>query len=90
MIEIEKPNISTVNMSEDGKFGKFIVEPLERGYGTTCLLYTSFSILRSRAYVILRESEKTLLTAEEIILSVLRNSLYFPKSSMIKLRRSAE
>ena len=35
MIEIEKPNISTVNMSEDGKFGKFIVEPLERGYGTT-------------------------------------------------------
>ena len=35
MIEIEKPNISTVNMSEDGKFGKFIVEPLERGYGIT-------------------------------------------------------
>ena len=35
MIEIEKPNISTVNMSEDGKSGKFIVEPLERGYGTT-------------------------------------------------------
>ena len=35
MIEIEKPNISTVNLSEDGKSGKFIVEPLERGYGTT-------------------------------------------------------
>ncbi len=35
MIEIEKPNISTVNLSEDGRSGKFIIEPLERGYGTT-------------------------------------------------------
>ena len=35
MIEIEKPNIETVDLSEDGKVGKFIVEPLERGYGTT-------------------------------------------------------
>lgn len=35
MIEIEKPNIATVNLSEDGRNGKFIVEPLERGYGTT-------------------------------------------------------
>ena len=35
MIEIEKPNITTVNLSEDGTSGKFIVEPLERGYGIT-------------------------------------------------------
>ena len=35
MIEIEKPNIETVDISEDGKVGKFIVEPLERGYGVT-------------------------------------------------------
>ena len=35
MIEIEKPNISTVNLSEDGRSGKFIVDPLERGYGVT-------------------------------------------------------
>ena len=35
MIEIEKPNITTVDLSEDGRKGKFIVEPLERGYGTT-------------------------------------------------------
>ena len=35
MIEIEKPNITTVDLSDDGRFGKFIVEPLERGYGTT-------------------------------------------------------
>lgn len=35
MIEIEKPRIETVEVSEDSKFGKFVVEPLERGYGTT-------------------------------------------------------
>ena len=35
MIEIEKPNISTINLSEDDSRGKFIIEPLERGYGTT-------------------------------------------------------
>ncbi|MBO5757253.1 MAG: DNA-directed RNA polymerase subunit alpha [Clostridia bacterium] len=35
MIEIEKPNIFTVDTSEDGTSGTFIVEPLERGFGTT-------------------------------------------------------
>ena len=35
MIEIEKPNITTVNLSEDGTNGKFIGEPLERGFGIT-------------------------------------------------------
>ena len=30
MIEIEKPNIATINLSEDGRNGKFIIEPLER------------------------------------------------------------
>ena len=35
MIEIEKPNITTVSLSEDGKTGKFVVEPLERGFGIT-------------------------------------------------------
>jgi len=35
MIEIEKPNITIVGESEDGKKGKFIIEPLERGFGTT-------------------------------------------------------
>ena len=38
MIEIEKPRIDTVEMTADGKYGKFVMEPLERGY---CLLYTS-------------------------------------------------
>ena len=35
MIEIEKPNITTANLSADGTCGTFIVEPLERGYGIT-------------------------------------------------------
>jgi len=35
MIEIEKPRIECAEISEDGSYGKFIVEPLERGYGTT-------------------------------------------------------
>jgi len=35
MIEIEKPNIATINLSDDGRNGKFIIEPLERGYGIT-------------------------------------------------------
>lgn len=35
MIGIEKPEIETVEISEDGKYGKFVIEPLERGYGTT-------------------------------------------------------
>ncbi|KUO68718.1 MAG: DNA-directed RNA polymerase subunit alpha [Clostridia bacterium BRH_c25] len=35
MIEIEKPKIECIEMSDDYTFGKFIVEPLERGYGTT-------------------------------------------------------
>ncbi|MFO7247618.1 MAG: DNA-directed RNA polymerase subunit alpha, partial [Bacillota bacterium] len=35
MIEIEKPKIEVVEVSEDGRYGKIVVEPLERGYGTT-------------------------------------------------------
>ena len=35
MIEIEKPKIETVEIGEDAKYGKFVVEPLERGYGNT-------------------------------------------------------
>ncbi len=35
MIEIERPNITIEEVSEDGKYGRFVVEPLERGFGTT-------------------------------------------------------
>ena len=35
MIEIEKPQIEALDLATDGTYGKFVVEPLERGYGTT-------------------------------------------------------
>lgn len=35
MIEIEKPAIECVDRNDDGSYGKFVVEPLERGYGMT-------------------------------------------------------
>jgi len=35
MIAIEKPSIECVEAAEDGSYGKFVVNPLERGYGTT-------------------------------------------------------
>ena len=35
MFDFEKPNIEIAEISEDNKYGKFVVEPLERGYGTT-------------------------------------------------------
>ena len=35
MIEIEKPRIEKVEVSDDNTYGKYVVEPLERGYGTT-------------------------------------------------------
>lgn len=35
MFDFEKPNIEIVEISDDKRYGKFVVEPLERGYGTT-------------------------------------------------------
>ena len=35
MINIEKPRIETLELSENGTYGKFVMEPLERGYATT-------------------------------------------------------
>ncbi len=35
MIGIEKPSIEALDLTADGTYGKFVVEPLERGYGTT-------------------------------------------------------
>ena len=35
MIEIEKPRIEAQDLASNGTYGKFVVEPLERGYGTT-------------------------------------------------------
>ena len=35
MIEIEKPRIEVVDLAADGSYGKFTIEPLERGYAIT-------------------------------------------------------
>ena len=35
MIEIEKPRIETEKLTDDGRYGRFVVEPLERGFGNT-------------------------------------------------------
>ncbi len=35
MFDFERPNITVVEVSEDKKYGKFVAEPLERGYGIT-------------------------------------------------------
>ena len=35
MVEIEKPRIECIDSAEDTSYGKYVVEPLERGYGTT-------------------------------------------------------
>ena len=35
MIGIEKPKVETVDLAPDGTYGKVVLEPLERGYGTT-------------------------------------------------------
>ena len=35
MLEIEKPKVECIQSNEDGTYGKFVVEPLERGYGIT-------------------------------------------------------
>ena len=35
MIGIEKPSITAADMNGDGSYGKFVLEPLERGFGAT-------------------------------------------------------
>ena len=35
MIEIEKPQIECIETPDDASYGKYVIEPLERGYGTT-------------------------------------------------------
>ena len=35
MMEIERPKIETASLSPDGRYGRFVAEPLERGFGIT-------------------------------------------------------
>ena len=57
MLDFKEPNIEIVEISEDKKYGRFVVEPLERGYGTTLgnsLRRIMLSSLPGTAEVILR------------------------------------
>ena len=53
MFDFNKPNIEITDVSEDKKYGRFVVEPLERGYGTTLgnslrrIMLSLFRVLRS-------------------------------------------
>ena len=44
MFDFEKPRIEIAEISEDKKYGRFVVEPLERGYGTTSVSYTHLTL----------------------------------------------
>ena len=48
MIGIEKPRIDTAELSADGSYGKFVVEPLEREYHIRQLPSQSSSLITSR------------------------------------------
>ena len=41
MHKFEKANFNIDQYDETENYGRFVIEPLERGFGTTCLLYTS-------------------------------------------------
>ena len=47
MMEIERPKIETAALSPDGRYGKFVVEPLERGFGTVS--YTHLDVYKRQA-----------------------------------------
>ena len=48
MLAIEKPKIQIIEESSDKRFGRFVVEPLERGYGTTSVSYTHLTLPTNR------------------------------------------
>ena len=59
MIEIEKPRIETEELTEDGKYGKFVVEPLERGFGNTLGTVASSCCFPLLKAVLLHQSRLT-------------------------------
>mgnify|MGYP002094402780 CR=1 FL=1 len=59
MIEIEKPRIETEELTEDGKYGKFVVEPLERGFGNTSATVCAVCCFPLLKAVLLHQSRLT-------------------------------
>ena len=63
MMEIERPKIETASLSPDGRYGRFVAEPLERGFGITLgnsLRRVLLSSLPFTSSPPLRASRKTL------------------------------
>ena len=67
MIEIEKPRIDTEELSSDGKYGRFVVEPLERGFGNTrppSFIFLSKPIASFLIFIIAKAAMKSTETSE--------------------------
>ena len=66
MFDFEKPKIEIAEISEDKRYGRFVVEPLERGYGTTLgnslrrIMPVSYPHLRHSRLQVLHESKHLL------------------------------
>ena len=50
MMEIERPKIETASLSPDGRYGKFVAEPLERGFGIYRMEDVPVEKIRIRAF----------------------------------------
>ena len=51
VFDFNKPKIEITEISEDKKFGRFVVEPLERGYGTTPVSYTHLDVYKRQDHM---------------------------------------
>ena len=49
MFDFERPNIEVSEISEDKKYGKFVVKPRERGYGITPVSYTHLDVYKRQS-----------------------------------------
>ena len=52
MVDFEKPNI-IIEQSDDGRHGRYVVEPLERGYGTEKCLSPFFNLSYLRLIIVI-------------------------------------
>ena len=80
MIEIERPKIEIAEISENGTYGKFVVEPLERGFGTTlgegARLYMELTLDKGRGYVSNERNKQNM--PEGVIGEIAVDSIYTP------------
>ena len=81
MMEIERPKIEMVNLSPDGRYGKFTVEPLERGFGTTlgegAKLVMELTFDKGRGYVPAERNKQAIVEKNDIT-TLPVDSIYTP------------